>query len=98
MTGQHARSLEAILQDRLRLTQDISAANREHLRLVQIARGLEVLELKEHRDGEETAALRAEQAVSHRALDGSLETLDRLDAMLAGLDDELARAMKGQNR
>jgi len=98
MTGQHARSLEAILQDRLRLTQDIAAANREHLRLVQIARGLEVLALKEDRDGEATAALGADQETSHRALDDSLETLNRLDAMLAGLDDELARAMKGQIR
>lgn len=95
MTGQH-RSLQAILQDRLRLTQDITAANRDHLRLVQVARGLEFLAAKDDRDGDETAGLKGDQAESDAALAGSLETLNRLEAMLAGLDDELSRAMKGQ--
>lgn len=78
MTDQDT-SMQDILQARLAFVQDLSAANAEHLRLTQIRRGFEVLEM-----GGETENLAAKQGDNRAALAAC-------EARIAGLEDQVAR-------
>lgn len=96
MTGQ-SRSIEDILMDRLRATQDIADANTEQLRLNQIASGLMVLDLKDDRDGVGVSLHADEQARTHTALEKNMERINQLEQRLSALDDELDAAVKKES-
>jgi len=88
MTGQ-SRSLDAILRDRLKVIQDIAAANTEQLRLNQKASGMLVLDMKDTRDGVEEHAHEAERSRTEAALDRNMDEIRRLEERLSALDQEL---------
>lgn len=83
------RSIEDILIDRLKITQEIAKANTEQLRLNQISGGLMFLDLKDERDGVENSEHSAEQAQTDKALDENLDRINRLEKQLSELDEEL---------
>lgn len=91
MTGQ-TRSVYTILSDRLKVTQDIAAANVEHLRLSQISRGLMILDMKDEEDGVETDPRQDERQENDAAFDQCMSEIKKLEAELARLDRELERA------
>ena len=95
MTGQ-SRKIDDILMDRLRTIQMIAEANTEQLRLNQKASGLMVLDMKDARDGIEDHDHEDAQARTDAALAETTETINRLEARLSTLDEELAAAMKEQ--
>lgn len=96
MTGQ-SRSVDAILSDRLRATQDIALANMEHLRLNQQAGGLMILDQKDEEDGIVNREREAETARNRAALQQNMEHLVRLEGRLAALDEELEAAISKEN-
>lgn len=83
------RSIEDILIDRLKITQEIAKANTEQLRLNQISGGLMFLDLKDERDGVENSEHSDEQAQTDKALDENLDRINRLEKQLSELDEEL---------
>ena len=83
------RSIEDILIDRLKITQEIAKANTEQLRLNQISGGLMFLDLKDERDGVENSEHSDEQAKTDKALDENLDRINRLEKQLSELDEEL---------
>lgn len=97
MTDQ-PREIRDIMKDRIDIIQAIAAANTQHLRLNQEASGFMVLDMKDERDGVEDAAHdTARDAARQRndaALEDNLQTINRLDATLSALDEELETAMK----
>ncbi|GLO69940.1 hypothetical protein MACH17_14570 [Phaeobacter inhibens] len=95
MTGQ-SRSPGDILMDRVKIIQEIAQANTEQLRLNQKASGLMVLDMKDARDGVEDHAHEDTQAQNDAALKENIETINRLEAELAVLDEELEAGMKEQ--
>ncbi|MCB4458062.1 hypothetical protein [Leisingera sp. McT4-56] len=96
MTGQ-SRKTGDILMDRVKTIQAIARANTEQLRLNQKASGLMVLDMKDVRDGVEDHAHEEAQAQNDAALKENTETINRLEAMLSALDEELGAAMKEQS-
>ena len=97
MTGQ-SRSLGAILHDRLEITQEIAAANVEHLRLSQIASGMMVIDMKDEEHGTPVPAARqSERQENDAALERCMDEINRLEAKLARLDEELDAATKEEN-
>ncbi|WP_300581133.1 hypothetical protein [Marivita sp.] len=95
MTGQ-SRSMNEILKDRLRATQDIAEANMEQLRLNQKASGMMVLDMKDERDGIADSAHETAQARNDAALEANVDRIGRLEARLSALDEELEAAIKEQ--
>lgn len=93
MTGQ-PRSIDTILADRLKTTQEIAAANTEQLRLNQKAGGMMVLDMKDEEDGIDNPDLQADRARMDAALAHNMERIHRLEAQMAALDDELDAAVK----
>lgn len=96
MTGQQ-RSIQDILMDRLKATQDIAEANTEHLRLNQKASGLLVLDMKIERDGESDDEHEETQAATEAALEENWNKITQLEQRLALLDEELEAAMKEES-
>ncbi|MBF9035871.1 hypothetical protein HKCCE2091_16610 [Rhodobacterales bacterium HKCCE2091] len=94
MSGQ-SRKIQAILTERLRTTQEIAAANVEHLRLSQIAGGLMILDMKAERDADEDARDDAERVRNFCALEDCMERIQDLEGELSKLDEELEAATKG---
>lgn len=95
MTGQSRRT-DDILKDRVEIIQAIARANTERLRLNQKASGMMVLDMKDARDGVESSAHEEAQAQNDAALEENTETINRLEASLSALDEELEAAMKEQ--
>ncbi|MGY3439751.1 MULTISPECIES: hypothetical protein [unclassified Marinovum] len=93
MTDQ-PRDIRDIMKDRIDIIQAIAAANTQHLRLNQEASGFMVLDMKDERDGVEDPAHDAARKRNDAALDDNLQTINRLDAKLSALDEELETAMK----
>ncbi|SFD20304.1 hypothetical protein [Tropicimonas isoalkanivorans] len=96
MTGQ-SRGVEDILMERLRTTQDIAAANVEHLRLSQIASGLMVLDMKAEEDGTSDEESDAKRRETYQALERCMEEVQRLEARLSSLDAELTSVTRGDD-
>ncbi|MBY6059134.1 hypothetical protein KUV26_21300 [Leisingera daeponensis] len=96
MTGQ-SRKTGDILMDRVKTIQAIAQANTEQLRLNQKASGLMVLEMKDMQDGVEDHAHEDAQAQNDAALKENTEMINRLEARLSALDEELEAAMKEQS-
>lgn len=90
MTRQ-SRPVSEILRDRLAAVGKIAAQNAAHLRLIQIAAGVEIDLLRAARDAD-AAEDPARMAESDAALARSQELLDALEDELARLDAELAAA------
>ncbi len=95
MTGQ-SRGIDAILMDRIKTIQAIASANTEQLRLNQKASGMMVLDMKDARDGVEDPDHEAAQQRNEAALDANADKINRLEAKLSALDEELEAAMKEQ--
>ncbi|ATF18017.1 hypothetical protein [Phaeobacter gallaeciensis] len=95
MTGQ-SRSSGEIIMDRVKIVQAIAQANTEQLRLNQAASGLMVLDMKDTRDGVEDHTHEDMRAQNDAALKENTETINRLEAELAVLDEELQAVMKEQ--
>lgn len=93
MTGQ-SRGLQEILADRLGVTQEIAAANVEHLRLSQIAGGMMVMDMKAERDGTDDATSDARRAENFAALERCMDRINDMEARLSSLDAELDAATK----
>ncbi|MDK3075021.1 hypothetical protein QO034_18180 [Sedimentitalea sp. JM2-8] len=93
MTGQ-SRKTDDILMDRVETIQAIAQANTEQLRLNQKASGLMVLDMKDARDGVKDHAHEDVQIRNDLALKENAETINRLEARLSSLDEELEAAMK----
>lgn len=89
-----ARDVQDILMDRLKVTQEIAAANVEHLRLNQKASGLMVLEMKDDEDGVTDAERDAERVRNFRALEVNMEKINDLEAALNAIDKELEAASR----
>jgi len=96
MTGQ-SRKTGDILMDRVKTIQAIAQANTEQLRMNQKASGLMVLDMKDARDGVEDHAHEDAQAQNDAALKENTKTINRLEARLSALDEELEAAMKEQS-
>ena len=90
MTDQ-ARTVRDILEDRLAITQKLSAATAEHLRLNQSICGIEVLEMGKI---EETEASLSQQRV---ALEKCEAVIGVLEKDMAALDMELESLTSGEN-
>lgn len=88
------RNIHDILMDRLKITQDIAAANVEQLRLNQIAGGMMVLDMKDENDGVTETGRDTERNENYRALEVNLEKINALEADLALLDKELEAAVE----
>jgi len=88
MTDQ-ARTMQTILMDRLAVTQKLSAATSEHLRLSQAICGMEVLEMGEI---EQTEAKMEHQ---RSALEDCEATIAALERVMAELDQELDALTSG---
>lgn len=88
------RNIQDILMDRLKITQDIAAANVEQLRLNQIAGGMMVLDMKDENDGVTETGRDTERNENYRALEVNLEKINALEADLALLDKELEAAVE----
>ncbi|WP_339692432.1 hypothetical protein [Celeribacter baekdonensis] len=96
MTGQ-SRSLQDILMDRLKVTQDIAAANVEHMRLNQKASGMMVLDMKDEEDGVADEGREVERRQNEAALERSADIITALEGRLSALDAEIDTAMKKEN-
>ena len=83
------RKLHELLQERLDITQEIAAANVEHLRLNQKASGMMVLGMKEDELGEADAELDAERLENFRALEVNMNKINDLEAKLKSVDNAL---------
>lgn len=83
------RNLHTVLMDRLQITQDIAAANVEHLRLNQKASGIMVLDMKDEEDGTSDAERDAERLENLRALEVNMDKINDLEAKLSAVDKEL---------
>ncbi len=96
MTGQ-SRSIQDILIDRLKVTQDIAAANVEHMRLNQKASGMMVLDMKDEEDGVVDEPREAERRENEAALERSADIITALEGRLSALDAEIDAVMKKEN-
>ncbi|WP_417267675.1 hypothetical protein [Celeribacter baekdonensis] len=96
MTGQ-SRSLQDILMDRLKVTQDIAAANVEHMRLNQKASGMMVLDMKDEEDGVVDEGREVEHRQNEAALERSADIITALEGRLSALDAEIDTVMKKEN-
>ncbi|AVW89826.1 hypothetical protein [Celeribacter baekdonensis] len=96
MTGQ-SRSLQDILMDRLKVTQDIAAANVEHMRLNQKASGMMVLDMKDEEDGVVDEGREVERRQNEAALERSADIITALEGRLSALDAEIDTVMKKEN-
>ncbi len=96
MTGQ-SRSIDEILMDRMKATQAIAEANTEQLRLNQKASGMMVLDMKDERDGVTESAHGSARSHNDAALEENTDNINRLEARLSVLDQELEAAMKEQD-
>ncbi|WP_323770153.1 hypothetical protein [Antarctobacter sp.] len=88
MSGQ-SRSIAEILKDRLQITLRIAEANTEQMRLNQMASGMQVLEMKDARDGVIDSDHEAEQARTDAAREDNLTKINDLEKQLSSLDAEL---------
>lgn len=95
MTGQ-SRSVDEILMDRIKATQNIAEANMEQLRLNQKANGMMVLDMKDERDGIADSAHETAKARNDATLEANADRIERLEARLSALDEELEAAIKEQ--
>ncbi|MDW3224334.1 MAG: hypothetical protein R8G34_15880 [Paracoccaceae bacterium] len=96
MTGQ-SRELVDILNERLKIIQDIAAANTEHMRLNQRASGLLVLDLADERDGIDDHAHEDERARNEAALEKTMAEIRQLEETLSALDAELEATAKHED-
>jgi len=96
MTGQ-SRSIQDILMDRLKVTQDIAAANVEHMRLNQKASGMMVLDMKDEEDGVVDEAREVARRQNEAALERSADRINALEGRLSALDAEIDAVMKKEN-
>ncbi|EKE70414.1 MULTISPECIES: hypothetical protein [Roseobacteraceae] len=96
MTGQ-SRSIQDILMDRLKVTQDIAAANVEHMRLNQKASGMMVLDMKDEEDGVVDEAREVARRQNEAALERSADRINALEGRLSALDAEIDTVMKKEN-
>ncbi|MFV0303321.1 MAG: hypothetical protein ACK5IP_21045 [Paracoccus sp. (in: a-proteobacteria)] len=92
MTDQ-ASSLREILQARLEITQQISAATAEHLRLTQIASGMDVLEL----GGKDSDTVGRERDRTGLALQDCETHIAKLERKMAELDRRLGAIGAGED-
>lgn len=92
MTDQATR-LREILQARLKITQQISAATAEHLRLTQIASGMDVLEL----GGKESDMTGGERVRTGLALRDCETHIAGLEKKMAELDRRLGAIGAGED-
>lgn len=83
------RQIRQIIEDRLRLTQAISAATAEHLRLSQIAGGLMILDMKDAVDRAPGDPRDGARSDNRDALERCETRIRGLEARLAELDGEL---------
>ncbi|MFC4734001.1 hypothetical protein [Salipiger abyssi] len=86
--------MQEILAARLEITQEISAATAEHLRLTQRLSGFEVLRM----GGEETREDAEGMARDRAALRRCEEEIEQLETRMAGLDAELERKAGGEGQ
>jgi len=96
MTGQ-SRSIQDILMDRLKVTQDIAAANVEHMRLNQKASGMMVLDMKDEEDGVVDKDREVARRQNEAALERSADRITALEGRLSALDAEIDTVMKKEN-
>jgi hypothetical protein len=96
MTGQ-SRSIQDILMDRLKVTQDIAAANVEHMRLNQKASGMMVLDMKDEEDGVVDKDREVARRQNEAALERSADRINDLEGRLFALDAEIDTVMKKEN-
>lgn len=96
MTGQ-SRSIQDILMDRLKVTQDIAAANVEHMRLNQKASGMMVLDMKDEEDGVVDKDREVARRQNEAALERSADRINDLEGRLSALDAEIDTVMKKEN-
>ncbi|MBU0644649.1 MAG: hypothetical protein KJ731_16475 [Alphaproteobacteria bacterium] len=96
MTGQ-SRSIQDILMDRLKVTQDIAAANVEHMRLNQKASGMMVLDMKDEEDGVVDKDREVARRQNEAALERSADRINALEGRLSALDAEIDTVMKKEN-
>lgn len=96
MTGQ-SRSIQDILMDRLKVTQDIAAANVEHMRLNQKASGMMVLDMKDEEDGVVDKDREVARRQNEAALERSADRINVLEGRLSALDAEIDTVMKKEN-
>lgn len=92
MTDQPS-NIRDIMLARLEITQQISAATAEHLRLTQIASGMEVLEL----GGDDSDATRDGQARTRAALEECEARIAALEERMAALDRRLDAITTGED-
>lgn len=84
--------------ERLDVTQEIAAANVEHLRLNQKASGLMILDMKDDEDGVSDAAKDAERLQNLRALEVNMDKINDLEAKLKAVDEELELAAQEEEK
>lgn len=92
------RKLHELLMERLDVTQEIAAANVEHLRLNQKASGLMILDMKDDEDGVSDAAKDAERLQNLRALEVNMDKINDLEAKLKAVDEELELAAQEEEK
>ncbi len=92
------RNVYVLLNERLAITQEIAAANVEHLRLNQKASGMMVLDMKDDEDGVTDASRDAERLENFRALEVNIKKINDLEAKLSALDAELEAATQEEQK
>lgn len=84
-----------MLEERLRITQEIAAENVEHLRLSQIASGMMVLDMKDEQDGVSDRARDLKRQENFNALERCMNRINDLEASLKSVDKALSAASEG---